>query len=76
MADIVVAKDVAGTNNHEERAGLSVMRRYRYWRWWADAKRKTHFQVIPNCGNANWNESKKLSCAGSKRRALCVHVKD
>ena len=29
-ADIVVAKDVAGTNNHEERAGLSVMRRKRY----------------------------------------------
>ena len=29
-ADIAVAKDVAGTNNHEERAGLSVMRRHRY----------------------------------------------
>jgi hypothetical protein len=30
IADIVVAKDVAGTNNHEKRAGPSVMRRYRY----------------------------------------------
>jgi hypothetical protein len=29
-ADIVVAQDVAGTNNHEERAGLLVMRRDRY----------------------------------------------
>jgi hypothetical protein len=30
MADIVVAEDVAGTNNHEKRAGLWVMRRDQY----------------------------------------------
>jgi hypothetical protein len=29
----VVAQDVAGTNNHEEGAGLLVMRRDRYSRW-------------------------------------------
>jgi len=74
MADIVVAKDVAGTNNHGERAGLSVMRRDRYWKWWPDAKRKTPLSSDSKLiGNANWNESKNFSCARSKG---CVHVKD
>jgi hypothetical protein len=48
----VVAKDVAGTNNHEERAGLSVMRRNRYGKWWPEAKEKSLFSSdskLPEC---------------------------
>jgi hypothetical protein len=41
IADIVVAEDVTGTDNHENRAGPSVMQSDRYWGLRVDAKGKT-----------------------------------
>jgi hypothetical protein len=41
-ADIVVGKDVAGTDNHKRR-GPSVMQGHRYLSLWRDAKGKTVF---------------------------------
>src|SRR5262245_6807605 len=40
-ADVVVAEDVTGTNNHGKRRSPSVMRHHRYLRGPSDAKGKT-----------------------------------
>jgi hypothetical protein len=43
MADVVVAQDVTGTNDHEKTAVLSVKQADRYSSAWRDAKGKTVF---------------------------------
>jgi hypothetical protein len=59
--DIVVAQDVAGTDNHET-VRTSVMRPHRYLRARRDAKGKAAFssnsKLMPG---KYWNESKKAS---------------
>jgi hypothetical protein len=69
----VVAKDVAGTNNHEERAGPSVMRRNRYGKWWPVAKEKSLFSSDSKLTGMQTGMNLKTSlCDGSKRCAFAA----
>jgi hypothetical protein len=73
IADIVVAKDVAGTNNHEKRAGLSVMRRDRYSRWWLDAKRKSLFSSDSKLIGMQTGMNLKTFLALDQNPLRCAH---
>jgi hypothetical protein len=59
VADIVVAEDVAGTNNHKDGGPICEVRSMRYSRAPRDAKGKTVFssnsKLMPD---TDWNESK------------------
>jgi hypothetical protein len=60
IADIVVAENVAGTNNHENGGPVPDEEPMRYSRPWRDAKGKAVFssdsKLIPH---SDWNESKR-----------------
>jgi hypothetical protein len=73
VADIVVAEDVAGTNNHKGGGLICDAEASRYLRPQRDAKEKPLFssdsKMMPD---ADWNESKKFWCGRSKCGRLSV----
>jgi hypothetical protein len=71
VADIVVAEDVAGTNNHENAQALRWCFAMDIVRPRRDAKGKTVFssdsKLVPD---TDWNESKNFCCGRSKSRSF------
>lgn len=72
VADIVVAEDVTGTNNHENGARLSLMRHHRYSRKRREAKAKTVFSSNSKLiVRAHWNDSRKAARTSTFFGAFC-----
>jgi hypothetical protein len=68
ITDIVVAEDVAGTNNHKVGGLTGDALPVRYLSWHRDAKEKTVFSSDSKLApHPTWNESKNLYYSGSKR---------